>query len=77
MLRVLTGMVFVAHAIARLVDFFLTGFGEFLNSEGFSGGFYLAWTITIFELVRVLMMVVRKFVKLFCASEIIILLTRI
>ncbi len=76
-LRILMGLVFMAHAVARLVDYSLPGFGDFLDGKGFPGGFYLAWTITLFELVGGLLMVFRKFVKLFCIGEIIILATGI
>ena len=75
MLRMLMGLIFMAHAIARLANYSLPGFGEFLDSKGFPFGFYLAWTITLFELLGGLMMFVRKFVKAFCIGEIIILLT--
>ncbi|HEV7779873.1 MAG TPA: DoxX family protein [Chitinophagaceae bacterium] len=77
LLRMLMGLVFMAHATIRLVDYSLPGFGEFLNSKGFPGGFYLAWIVTIFELLGGLLMVMRKFVKLFCAIEVLILLTGI
>ena len=76
-LRMLMGGIFIAHATIRLVDYTLPGFGEFLGSKGFPMGFYLAWTITLFELVGGLLMVLRKFVRLFCIGEIIILLTGI
>lgn len=76
-LRMLMGLVFMAHGIARLVDYSLPGFGDFLDSKGFPAGFYLAWAVTIFELAGGLLMVLRKFVKWFCIGEIIILLTGI
>lgn len=71
------GLVFMAHAIARLIDYSLPDFGEFLDGKGFPAGFYLAWAVTIFELFGGLLMVMRKFVKLFCVGEIIVLLTGI
>lgn len=77
LLRILIGLVFMSHAIARLVDYSLPGFGDFLDSKGFPAGFYLAWAVTIFELVGGLLMVLRKFVKIFCLGEMIILLTGI
>lgn len=76
-LRILMGLIFMAHALARLIDYTLPGFGEFLSGKGFPAGFYLAWTVTIFELVGGLLMVLRKFVKWFCVGEAIILLTGI
>jgi putative oxidoreductase len=77
LLRILMGLVFMSHAMVRLVDYTLPGFGEFLNSKGFPAGFYLAWTITLFELLGGLLMVMRRLVKYFCIGEIIILLTGI
>ncbi len=77
MLRILMGLIFMSHAMVRLVDYTLPGFGEFLNSKGFPAGFYLAWTITLFELLGGLLMVMRRLVKYFCIGEIIILLTGI
>ena len=71
------GLVFMSHAIIRLVDYSLPGFGEFLDSKGFPEGIYLAWAVTVFELLGGLLMVLRKFVTIFCMGEIIILLTGI
>lgn len=76
-LRVLMGLIFMAHAAIRLIDYSLPGFGDFLNSKGFPAGFYMAWAVTIFELTGGLLMVLRKFVKWFCIGEVIILLTGI
>jgi putative oxidoreductase len=75
MLRMLMGLIFMAHGLARLVDCSLPDFGEFLDSKGFLAGFYLAWAVTIFDIVGGLLMVLRKFVKVFCVWEIIVLLT--
>jgi putative oxidoreductase len=71
------GVVFMAHAIARLVDYSIPGFGDSLSSKGFPAGFYMAWAVTIFELAGGLLMIFRMFVKLFCFCEIIILVTGI
>jgi putative oxidoreductase len=76
-LRIVMGLVFMAHAIARLEEYSLPGFGQFLSSKGFPAGFYLAWAVTIFELVGGLLMALRLVVKIFCIGEIIILLTGI
>lgn len=48
-LRMLMGIIFMAHAIARLADYTIPGFGDFLNSKGFPFGFYLAWAVTLFD----------------------------
>lgn len=76
-LRMLMGGIFIAHGMVRLVDYSLPGFGAFLESKGFPLGFYLAWAITLFEVVGGLLMIGRQFVKVFCIGEIIILLTGI
>lgn len=76
-LRMLMGIIFMAHAIARLADYTIPEFGEFLNSKGFPFGFYLAWIVTLFELAGGFCMFLGYFTRLFCIGEIIILLTGI
>lgn len=77
LLRMAMGAVFMSHAIVRLWDYSLPGFGEFLSSKGFPAGFYLAWGITLFELIGGLLLIFRKYVPVICAGEIIILVTGI
>lgn len=67
----------MAHATIRLADYSLPGFGKFLDGKGFPAGFYLAWAVTLFELVGGMLMVLRRFVKIFCIGETIILITGI
>lgn len=50
-IRVLLAAVMFIHGAARISNGTIGGFGEFLTSQGFPLGFYLAWAITIFELV--------------------------
>jgi putative oxidoreductase len=76
-LRILMGLIFMAHACTRLADYSLPGFGEFLESKGFPLGFYLAWAVTLFELAGGFCMFLGYFVRIFCIGEIIILLTGI
>lgn len=47
---VLSALMFI-HGAARISNGTIDGFGEFLGAQGFPFGFYLAWGITIFELV--------------------------
>jgi putative oxidoreductase len=47
---VLAGIMFI-HGVTRISNGTVGGFGEFLTAQGFPLGFYLAWGITIFELV--------------------------
>ena len=39
------------HGITRITNDGVTGFGEFLSGNGFPLGFYLAWAITLFEII--------------------------
>ena len=71
------GIIFLLHAGVRIYNNTLPGFGEFLDSKGFPFGFYMAWTVTLFELVGGVMMFLRYFVRVFCVGEIIILITGI
>ncbi len=50
-IRVLLAAVMFIHGAARISNGTVGGFGEYLGSQGFPIGFYLAWGITIFELV--------------------------
>lgn len=76
-LRMLMGLIFMIHAAARIYLNTFSGFGDFLESKGFPGGFYLAWAITLFELIGGVAMFFRFFVRIFCVGEILILLTGI
>lgn len=50
-LRVVMGIIFVTHGIARLYHGSVPDFGNYLNSQGLMIGVPLAWIITIGELV--------------------------
>jgi putative oxidoreductase len=76
-LRMMMGVIFILHAAVRIYNNTLPGFGEFLNSKGFPFGFYLAWAVTLFELIGGVLMFLRYYVRFFCLGEIIILITGI
>ena len=76
-LRMMVGVVFLLHAGVRIYNNTLPGFGDFLQGKGFPFGFYLAWTVTLFELAGGILMFFRFFVKIFCIGEMIILITGI
>lgn len=76
-LRMMTGLIFVLHAGARIYLDSLSGFGEFLEGKGFPFGFYLAWLVTLFEFIGGIALFLRFFVRVFCIGEIIILITGI
>ena len=76
-LRMMMGIVFILHAGVRVYNNTLPGFGDFLHDKGFPFGFYLAWTVTLFELIGGVLMFFRYFVRIFCIGEMIILITGI
>lgn len=50
-IRVVVAILMFIHGAARIGNGTVGGFGEFLSMQGLPLGFYLAWGITIFELV--------------------------
>jgi putative oxidoreductase len=76
-LRMMMGVIFLLHAGVRIYNNTLPGFGDFLQGKGFPFGFYLAWAVTLFELVGGILVFLRFFVKVFCVGEMIILITGI
>ncbi len=76
-LRMMMGIVFILHAGVRVYNNTLPGFGDFLEGKGFPFGFYLAWAVTLFELIGGVLMFLRYFVRIFCIGEMIILITGI
>ena len=73
-LRMMMGIVFILHAGVRIYNNTLHGFGDFLQGKGFPFGFYLAWFVTLFELVGGVLIFFRYLVRVFCIGEIIILI---
>lgn len=51
LLRILMGVIFVTHGIARLYYDSVSDFGAFLNSKGFVIGVFLAWAVTVGEMI--------------------------
>ncbi len=49
-IRVVLAALMFVHGAARIANGTVDDFGGFLGSQGFPLGFYLAWGITIFEL---------------------------
>ena len=50
-LRIAVAVLMLVHGIARISLGIVDDFGEFLTISGFPFGLYLAWAITIFEIV--------------------------
>ena len=49
--RIAVALIMFVHGVGRIYLGIVGGFGEFLTLNGFPFGFYLAWAITIFEIV--------------------------
>lgn len=76
-LRMMVAIIFILHAAARIYNNTLLGFGDFLDKKGFPFGFFLAWAITLFELVGGILMFFRYYVRVFCLGEMVILIVGI
>ena len=76
-MSLIIALIFSSNAAVRVYNNTLPGFGEFLSSKGFPLGFYIAWAVTLFELVGGILMFFRYLVRVFCLGEIIILITGI
>lgn len=57
-IRILLATVMFIHGAARISNGTIGGFGEFLSAQGLPIGFYLAWGITLFELIGSVMLAV-------------------
>ena len=73
-LRMMMGVIFILHAAVRVYNNTLPNFGNFLEGKGFPFGYYLAWAVTLFELIGGVLMFFRYFVRVFCLGEIMILI---
>ena len=63
-LRIVTSCLLVAHGIIRIYAGTVNGFGEFLNEQGFPGGVFIAWFITVFEIIGGLLLAAGYFKKI-------------
>lgn len=50
-IRVVLAAVMFVHGASRISYGTVGGFGEFLSAQGIPLGFYVAWAITLFELI--------------------------
>jgi putative oxidoreductase len=67
-LRFYLALTMIIHGGARIYADGVAPFGEFLNMQGFPLGFYLAWSITIFEILGGITMIIGYFVPLLAIS---------
>jgi putative oxidoreductase len=63
----------MAHGFQRLYYSTVNDFGEFLNAKGFPIGPVLAWSITLFELIGGLMLMLGKFTRWICFAWMIVI----
>lgn len=49
-LRMLLGIIFITHGVARIYYWSIPDFGKFLDAKGFLIGLPLAWAITVGEI---------------------------
>lgn len=54
-------------------DPYVTGFGEWLGTQGFPEGFYWAAAVTIYELIAPIFIIARRFVTFACLGHIVII----
>ncbi len=74
LLRIAIAFVFFLHAIVRLFNGSIDGFGAFLNGKGLICGTALVWFITVFELIGSSLLALGKFTKLIGSAFIWLLL---
>ena len=61
-LRITVALLMLIHGIARIYFGIVDDFGEFLTLHNFPIGFYLAWAITIFEIVGSVLLAIGRYV---------------
>ncbi|WP_301749802.1 DoxX family protein [uncultured Erythrobacter sp.] len=77
MLRIVTALLFMAHAAVRIVHGTIPQFGAFMESVGFPEGEVLVWAITLAELVAGAAMIANRYVTQAAATLIMIAATGI
>ena len=74
-LRVVMGIIFITHGVARLYYESIPDFGVFLNSRGLVFGETIAWIITIGEIIGGLLLISGYFLKFAVIFHSVIVLT--
>lgn len=77
MLRIVTALLFMAHAAVRIVQNTIPQFGAFMESAGLPQGEALVWAITLAELAAGVAMIVNRYVTQAAAILLIIAATGI
>lgn len=63
LLRMVTGIIFITHGVARLYFQSVPSFGQFLSSQGLPLGTALAWVVTLGEIISGSLLVPGLFVR--------------
>lgn len=63
-LRIVVAGILLVHGIARIYLGIVDDFGDFLTLKSFPLGFYLAWAITIFEIIGSLALMAGYYVSI-------------
>ena len=61
-LRITVAVLMMIHGVARIYFGTVDDFGEFLTLNNFPLGFYLAWAITMFEIVGSVLLAIGRYV---------------
>lgn len=77
LLRISVALVFIAHAVVRLMNGTIPRFGGFLTTKGLPGGIAIVWAVTAFEIIGGLLLALGYFTKWLSAGFIIMLLVGI
>lgn len=76
-LRIMIGIIMMAHGFQRLYYGTVGEFGAWLNSKGFMVGPGIAWFITVYELVAGLVLAIGYFKKWISLSWMIVIISGI
>lgn len=77
LLRISVALVFMAHALVRVINDTIPDFTLFLDNKGFVYSKAVVWAITVFEIAGSLLLAAGYFIKWLAAGFIVILLTGI
>lgn len=76
-LRIITGLIFVSHAVVRISNSTVDRFGGFLNSKGFVWGVLMVWILTVYEIAGGLLLTIGVFTRWLALGFMVIICTGI
>ena len=63
LVRIVTALLFMAHAAVRIANGTIPQFGKFMASVGFPAGEAVVWTITIVELIAGTLLIINRYAR--------------